>query len=334
MSRFQNDDYLRQIDELIKEMEKSRPSVPCTEQVEEIPAADTAAYQGRQLIIGLGGAGIAALLAVRKHLEQVFPPAELNRLARFLAVDSDLSSKQTSQTVPMPDGSTQVRTVDIPADYLYLNPQMARMHLYHAPAWLDSQVKEYVNMGFALDGNGASAIPQLGRYLLYTQPNALNIQCALQAQIEDLTCGNSLPLHISLLTGISGGTGAGCVVDLTYLIRDSISPSLRNRVLIHGYILMPSTGIAWDRLSIQRGNAIGQAALKEINRCMALPNSGSAYTFTYSDGYTVTSQAPVFDDLCQLEGRTKTTAYANPRKFALDTLAETLGGRIIRGNPI
>lgn len=289
----------------------------------------------RHLFIGLGGSGIAALMEVKGHFRSDPSFRESAERVCFLGIDSDHAGRIKVSYVKQPDGS--VKTVEADAlnakEFLWLShsnaTQLIRPFMNPCVAsWMDPQLIDRMRYVY-LDGNGAAGTPQIGRLLL--MGTVCDVRRRLELLVNEISADTLAPVHIHLFSGISGGTGAGCVVDLAYLIRDTIPEHMRSRFQLHGYILMPSTSTSTDFLVIRRGTAIGDAAMEQINRCMDLPGNGETYSCTYPDGRTVVSQQPLFDELYLQEGRSEDTVYANPREYALKCLVNKISKKVNQG---
>ncbi len=169
---------------------------------------------------------------------------------------------------------------------------------------------------------------------------ALNIAAVttkVRKRVAELTNNTHFPLQVFILTGIAGGTGSGAVIDLTYLIRNTVESMPGNldnpgcfvpaRSQYCGFILLPPTGVSTDPLYIDRGNRNGYAAMKEINYFMGIRERGDSYEMTYGNGQRVCSRKNIFDE-CWLVGDTGGIVFSDPREVAINDLAATLLNRV------
>lgn len=293
------------------------------------PDTHTTATNARYLFISSGGTGLDALAAVKDALKTHLTATELEKF-RFIAVDTDRESNRSSEIFATPDGKTTVREIPLldERDFFLLSPYEAKniisMPTAATPDWLEPNlVHQFRGQASCLVGHGVDSVPQLARLCLWTGENSSRLRQLLQQKIHELKVGAN-PLYIFYLSGLSGGTGAGTVIDLPYLIRASIPAPLHHQAQLCGFLLMPSTGFSQSADRICRGNAIGYAALKEADHFMGLSTRDETYTQQYADGYTVISRRNLFDSCYLLEGNSTYIFNNNSRKHALQLLAKTI----------
>ena len=298
-----------------------------------LPSARSLSGNTRHLIISFGGTGADALFGVKKIFETVLPRQQLNERVRFLAIDTDTKTQKKTKDVVKQDGSRQSVEVDslTNSQFFQLTGSLARNIVEHpnldrnVAQWINPQVVQMVRSKQEyLNGNGASGVRQIGRLTLYPAGTVSSLRSRIAALVGELTNDNKYQLRVFILTGISGGTGSGTVVDLSYLIRDSIPTHLAHRTRYCGFVLLPSTGESSDPVEIDHGNYNGYAALKEINHFMTLTQRHETYSFTYGDGKTVSSEEPIFNTCYLLDGYAGEMGFASPRKQAVKVLSESL----------
>ena len=297
-----------------------------------LPEKCSMASDTRYLIISTGGTGAAALLAVKKLFEAQLNEQDLKERIRFLAVDTDRSTQHVKKIVRNPDGTSVSIVEDALTDnqFFWLDNHIARQAVIPFPKpqaakWLNPQLAEQIRWDTCcLDGTGARGTRQLGRLAMYPGITNYRLSHCISALAAELTNGNTCSLRVWILSGIAGGTGSGTLVDLTYLVRDSMPAHLANRVQYGGFILLPPTGRAQNLIEIQRVNCTGYAALKEINHFMTLKQRGDTYSFTDDNGRTVVSRQNLFDACYLFDGRTNTVSSCHPNEAALRVLSESL----------
>ena len=304
-----------------------------------LPARRSLSGDTRYLIISYGGTGAAALFGVKKQFETVLPKAQLAERVRFLAIDTDKATKESSKKITNPDGTTSIVILDrLDADqFAQLSGSSARVCLNDASIaeWINPTVKQKIDDDKSLlVGTGASGIRQLGRVSLYPHDSKNLVAAKVHKLVKELTDDNKHPLRVFILSGISGGTGSGTVVDLTYLIRnvlenmpgqlDSPDEKAITRTKYCGFLLLPPTGTSDSPVEINHGNRNGYAALKEITHFMNIKTRKGEYDLIYSDGSVVTSTKNIFDVCYLLDGTSDGKAFGKPREQAIRVLAESV----------
>lgn len=298
-----------------------------------LPSPRSLSGTTRHLIISYGGTGVDGLFAVKKVFENSLPAKEVAERVRFLAIDTDEDTKKKTKSIIKEDGTPATIEVDSLSDaqFFQLSGSAARNIVEHPV--LDANVAQWINPQLIeaikadkqyLSGDGASGTRQIGRLTLYPANTVNKLAARIAALAGELTNDNTCELRVFIITGIAGGTGSGTVVDLTYLIRDSMPSHLKTRVRYGGFILLPPTGKSDNDEKISHGNSNGYAALKEINHFMTLKQRGDTYSFTYGNGRTVTSREQIFDTCYLLDGFVDNMGFTNRREKACKVLAEGL----------
>ena len=306
----------------------------------------------RYLIVSYGGTGAKALLGVKKHFEEIIPADQLEARIRFLAIDTDQDTQVTTVVRENADGVQVAEEEKLLEDkqFLQLRGTPAK-NLFNGSdlpmsvqQWIDPQVAMMLRAdvtrgenGTYLRGTGASGIRQLGRLSLYPSVTYSQIVTRITNLVGEITQGTAAPLRVIILSGISGGTGSGTVVDLTYLIRHAIAGmpgNVSNNAEYIGFIMLPTTGASTNPTEIAHGHRNGYAALKEINHYMNLKqrNCGIAgqtmqrekYSFTYGNGETVESEANIFSICYLMDGVAGGVAHSRPMEQVTKVIAEGL----------
>ena len=291
----------------------------------------------RYLIVSYGGTGAKALFGVKKKFETILSETDLMTRVRFLAIDTDEATQKNTVKETMPDGT--VKTVEVgrlePSEFFQL-PGNAARNLFNGneipqnvQTWINPELVRMIHADSELlSGDGASGIRQLGRLTLYPSNTVSQLTSRIKTLVGELTHDNTAPLRVFILSGIAGGTGSGTVVDLSYLIRDSISQmatfSKTNRADYCGFIMLPPTGSSSDPSHIHHGNRNGYAALKEINHFMTIQKRGEKYSFTYGDGRVVESYENIFKTCYLMDGVSDGVAHSKPMQRVVEVLSESL----------
>lgn len=246
------------------------------------------------LVIGLGGTGIDAALAVRKRLESTYHPKEASKV-EYLFIDTDEIPKwknvRESEQIIIQSTDTAMMLREFKMSGRkrddILPPEIS--------SWLDGLLSPFRVM------NGAAGIRQAGRLILFL--NVQRLYHMLEHKIEKIRVDHDLSkkrVRVYLFTGIGGGTGSGMFVDVSYLIRN-ICPSVN----LEGVIFMPDVSCLKKGLrtvhkqNIQRN---GFAALKELDYLMTLDRFSECFEQDYPGNIHVRfEKTPIFD-FCILVG--------------------------------
>lgn len=217
------------------------------------------------LIIGLGGTGIDALLHTKVILNKRFKLPDVPNKAtaipenvRLLGIDSDTTSK-TRKVAGMSLSENEFFSIS--------NNIVTLLSLPKKPSYITEWLDEK-NLKRLIDDNDAgcaTAIRQCGRLLLFNK--ALALFNKLRAIVSDLQVyGNKIQVFVT--TGISGGTGSGTFVDISYIIRQICSSMQESQFM--GILFTPDVNIskvgpgAYNTVLMKNGFA----AMKELEYLM------------------------------------------------------------------
>lgn len=269
----------------------------------------------RYLLVSLGGTGADVLEYAQKLLMRNLNLTKDNvdQYVRFLAVDTD---KTTADRFP-------------PSDFYMLPGEDAR----HLISNNDASIQEWINPNLVelikstpgfLNGDGASAIRQIGRLLLSPPDTVNTLKTAISRRVDSLTQGNMDQLKIFVIAGIAGGTGSGTVVDATYLIHDVMqTKAAASHYEVNGIILLPPTGKATGGVDVFSGNKNGYAALKEIDYFMHLVDRDGVYE--RSVGHErMTLRENIYNTCYLMDGQLTGMAVGNHHERAVATAARWL----------
>lgn len=302
-----------------------------------LPTVRSMSGNTRYLIVSFGGTGADALFSVKKAFEEQLNANDLKNRVRFLAIDTDKETQTKTKEITNLDGSKSViQVAALSGQQFYLLSGAAARQVYdkdpHVQEWINPKLVDMIRTDpTLLCGDGASGIRQLGRLTLYPAPTVTGLRARISALVGSLTNGNADPLKVFILSGIAGGTGSGTVIDLSYLIRNTIEGMAGTvggvnspRVTYGGFILLPPTGTSKNSHYVYRGNRNGYAALKEINNYMTLPERNETYSLTYGDGSTVVSKSKIFDVCYLMDGVRAGVAFDNARNVVTRVLSECI----------
>ena len=239
------------------------------------------------LIIGLGGLGGKTANRLKEKMLKSFS-IEKNHIA-FLAVDScaeDLESLENLCT------KEKLFAFDESVSELLKNENGA---LDFAKKWKNPDLFPQ------LTGNGCLGVRQNGRILLAVPAVYEKVRKKLKELLSGLWTGDftsGSKLNITFVTGISGGTGGGMLVDLAYIIQDILMNEVfmlsRSSFKMHAYLYMPdvvpSKGISDNWLKRN-----GYATLKEFDYFYNINKTGGEYKWPFFEGEEKNSKHRVFD---------------------------------------
>ena len=238
------------------------------------------------VLIGLGGTGIDALRTVKtqvhRHLQPDDPDAVHPEYAhiRFLGIDTAAGEDFSRWS----DGEF-ARDGLLPLDrteYFSIAIRDVKMKHKLAPEnrhdldWLRWEDISAPNLSMA----GAGGIRQVGRFLLMDKSE--EFAARLETEIRLAKQGlNSPEINIHIFSGLSGGTGSGCFLDVCYLVRDVLARCFpENTATVSGCFYLPDVNL--DRVppsDISARTYIprnGCAALRELDYCMGFPATAAA----------------------------------------------------------
>ena len=294
------------------------------------------------ILIGLGGTGVHCIRTIKTQvydrLKPDIPGAAVPTYShiRFLGVDSAEASRRGAlrqDPNKRPDNSASAEQIMPLSDsefFSIANNQLQRafqnkqaLHHRKELSWLEYETIRLPDLTDA----GAGGIRQVGRFMFMDR--AGNFIGKLEQEIEKAKIGLSNPrVNIHIFSGLSGGTGSGCFLDVCYLIR-SIADRL-GAVTIFGYFFLPDVNL-WP---VPRANSSvrdyicknGYASMQELDYCMNLQFNGGGFSQMYQANRPPIpwTAAPV--DMCHLICATDqdNNSIAQAYDYAMNVTAEYL----------
>ncbi|TBL80979.1 tubulin-like doman-containing protein [Paenibacillus thalictri] len=283
------------------------------------------------LVIGLGGTGIDALLRVKYHINRRFKlpedPVSKKKQEKpnnieYLAFETNEGDRNKKHNGIGLDTLTEFM--------LLSNAEIGSV--LHNRSLLEPYIKEWLSPELLVtDGmKGASGVRQAGRLLLFTKIN--QVVQTIERKIRVLTEGTSKKLIVFLLTGISGGTGSGCFLDIAYIIRGLLERQHSNaggdKVDILGYLFTPDVNLANKSLTEHTREYIkknGYAALKELDYWMNADERGERFRQQYGPNLKVNLRMAPFDyahlvSATNLDGKLLENSY----EYCMNVTAENI----------
>ena len=306
-----------------------------------ILSRDQQADQGKNtatVLIGLGGTGIDALRTVKTQVYRRLKPDDPEAAApeyahiRFLGLDADPSHTGIRNACEWDDPPPEAGLLPLDRSEFFsiAHPNVKtalsnEMLLATRPelSWLRWREIDAPNLSMA----GTGGIRQVGRFLMMEHSAALaaRLEQELQLARQDL---RSPGIHVHILTGLCGGTGSGCFLDVCYLVR-AILRERAPSAIISGYFYLPDVDLsrapASDTFRRRHLSRNGCAALRELDYCMGFPGNGGGFTQEYQGGRRVDWKEPPVD-LCFLQGVTDPpgNVVSNACDYAFRVTAEYL----------
>lgn len=246
------------------------------------------------IVIGLGGTGQEVLTFLKKELLEIgggqMPP-EVKLLAFDTASRIPPKGGQAKDTVfrlgnvALDEGTEYIC---IGAD-LYPLAEEIRQGRHPHLQWFPAKAYHEKNLSRAAYNTvqGAGAVRQMGRLSLFNavptvlahlRQAILNLQDKVTGQIgsQDLRL-----LEILVVGSFAGGTGAGTLIDMAWLVRLQADALVRQRYVLRGFFVLPSafgTGAAGEgRDKMARAFAVW----RELDRAM-ISKTGSGGIIVYN----------------------------------------------------
>lgn len=279
------------------------------------------------IYIGIGGTGIDAIRKIKTEVYAKIEPDNVDEAdprykhIRFLGIDSDEHSigfREYAREV-----HCNIKSLNETEFFSIANPHILPILLKTRSefSWF-----RWEDIHLHPCSSGARAIRQVGRLLLMDR--SAQFVNRFQDIVNEATDDMSFPtINVHIFSGLSGGTGSGCFLDVCYLVR-SVVEQIDN-IKILGYFFLPDVNLS--RFPMADTNAHryldmnGYAAIQELDYCMQLQHNGGRFIQDYPGGMRVEwNQPPV--DMCHLIGAANTswTLLANAYQHAIDITATNI----------
>ncbi|MEG3313383.1 tubulin-like doman-containing protein [Streptococcus parasuis] len=232
------------------------------------------------LIIGVGGTGVKALVKT-KHLYKT--RYKESKHLYFYGIDTDESAKAINEKSLLQETHLEDE------EFFHLHSNLLA-EMKRPTKWTE-EIKSFMPDQVTFDPakQGAGAHRLAGRFLLFNHIDALASK--LHKIIKQIRLGADVPekndqINIMILTGIGGGTGSGCSLDIAYLLRSVLFRDFQlsdNKYSMNGYIILPDVN-ALDSDNYYLGKN-GYAYLKELDYLNSLRKNGELFEQIYSGTY-------------------------------------------------
>ena len=300
--------------------------VSATQQAEQ--AKNTAT-----VLIGLGGTGIDCLRTIKtqvhSRLKADDPDAVVPKYEhiRFVGVDTAEKSKGDQEEDQENVKAGSLMALDDTESFSISNPHVKRafsnpkgLEMRDELSWLRWEDIAAPDLGKA----GAGGIRQIGRYMMMDKSKAF--MSRVEQEINAAKAGLIDPtVYVHIFSGLSGGTGAGCFLDVCYMVRH-IANKL-GAVTIFGYFFLPDVNLSVIPFSDTKTRAYvpknGYASMQELDYCMQLQYNGGSFVQKYQDHTEVVWKEPPVD-MCHLVCATDASnnVIENAYEYAMNVTAE------------
>lgn len=294
------------------------------------------------LAIGIGGTGLSALRTLKKTVYERVKQDNFEKRdtespkydkIKFLLIDSDETKAHSSLTsADFPEEEFQyVGVSNIIAELELIRKDTKKTYLN----WLNR------NITIEEAREGAGGVRQVGKYLLSKQASQLKskIQTLIRDAIIGMDANNSINIYI--MTGIGGGTGSGCFIDVCYLVRQALEDlGRKGSASVLGFFFLPDVNLADENFpkspvyqNLIKSN--GYAALKELDYLMGIPENGDVYEQQYSETFRIRQETtPV--DLCHLISSTDINGkiIENGYDYAMNVVSEYILNYVVDANAV
>ncbi len=197
----------------------------------------------RTLYVGIGGTGVDTLLKVKENFIDIY--GEVPPMIGFLAIDTDKATNGKSlksslgETIRLEQSETLVCSVKGALSIYNINSTK-----------FDWVPRKNVNALSGISGGGAGQVRSNGRFIALF--NQKKIENAIGAAITNITKlipieskfavdknedGVERPVYINVVASIAGGTGSGMLIDVLYIIRESLKNT--NEIRLFPWIVLP-----------------------------------------------------------------------------------------------
>lgn len=257
------------------------------------------------LIIGLGGLGCRTVNEIKhKYLVSIKDGKESgkDKHVYFLAVDTD--QQNTLSTLEKASATGWLE-----ADELHSVIKNGGNQIFHflthakgtfpEQSWIDYQL----NRGTIIDDQGAQTTRQVGRIGLSIDDNYDALYQAIQKKLIAMQSASQKAIEsgfnpaasviVILIAGISGGTGSGTIMDVSYMIHKAAAetggkPLQLDAILYTPDVQMQNPAIQ-NKKSLKRNFA---AAMKEIDTFFKANDNNTEYRFQRSSNPTGEESTP------------------------------------------
>lgn len=275
------------------------------------------------LFIGIGGTGIDCLREVKKAVYNRIKPDNPEsttpeyRHVQFLGIDTDRRCLQYGGTLYDLDEDTEFVDISVPNLAAFV----------HSSAFNENKSLQWFNENLNIFDmcSGAGAYRQVGRLAAFMNIDKIIDIITQKIEIAYRSSAES-KMNIHIFTGMGGGTGSGCFLDVCYLIQYIINHlALFGVASVKGYLFLPDVNLSRVKISqmekIIETNAY--AFMKELDYCMNFENNGGEWEQDYGNNIRVVSKTSPVDAAYLIDGKTEDgSVFQDQYSYAMNTVAD------------
>lgn len=288
------------------------------------------------VLIGLGGTGVHCIRTIKTQVYNRLKPDDPEAVSptyshiRFIGVDTTRNSGSGALEEDSAETATRANSILSLSDteLFYIGKDdLAQLRQGHIESRKEFSWLSYEDIGrLRVSSAGAGGIRQVGRLML--MDCSKDFMDKVLSTINDAKRGLQEPtVNIHIFSGLSGGTGSGCFLDVCYMVRNIIETQGINNCKLFGYFFLPDVNLSNVPMAQSRVREYipknGYAAMQELDYCMNIEKNGGRFEQVYQGHKTVRwSVAPV--DMCHLISSTDSVGNVIPDayNYAMNATAE------------
>ncbi len=257
------------------------------------------------IVIGLGGTGKEVLLRLRRQFVEKYGNLSDFPILSYLYIDTDNAPSEESGIAR--DRDFLINDIDFQPSEKVFNPVNPSDYIYrinelpHIKSWLNT-TGEIANLGTM--NTGAGQIRPAARLAFYhnfdeicsklISAKALITDSRSINKVKDkhkIKSVNTEKINVYIISSVSGGTGAGMLIDFGFLVRSLF----RNQAISSCYIILPKIYQGYGK---ERIFANAYASLKELEYY----NFRNKFPVMWKKNEPQLFQPGVFDDVYLIDG--------------------------------
>ncbi|MDR3541553.1 MAG: tubulin-like doman-containing protein [Desulfosporosinus sp.] len=247
------------------------------------------------LVIGMGGTGVTALSKVKNAVYRRFnlPRDSVTGYYKDKPENIEYLGLDTDEHIVYDDDKYSGRSIELNPSTEFLRiytPAVPRMLTNRAG--LPHTITDWLSPNLSPNDfdQGANGIRQMGRLALFLR--ITDVVNMIERKLNSVLQGKKGNLYVFILSGVSGGTGGGMIIDIPYIVR-CVAQQLGalDRLKTIGYLFLPDVNMKENKADFVQSN--GFAALKELDYWMT--DHGQPYVQEYTKNYSHSSVATPYD---------------------------------------
>ncbi|SPF42920.1 conserved hypothetical protein [Candidatus Desulfosporosinus infrequens] len=247
------------------------------------------------LVIGLGGTGITALSKVKNAVFRRFNLPRDSATGHYKDKPENIEylGLDTDEHIVYDDDKYSGRSIELNPSTEFLriySPAVPRMLANRAG--LPLTITDWLSPNLSPNDfdQGANGIRQMGRLALFLR--ITDVVNMIERKLNSVLQGKKGNLYVFILSGVSGGTGGGTLIDIPYIVR-CVAQQLGalDRLKTIGYLFLPDVNMKENKADFVQSN--GFATLKELDYWMT--DHGQPFVQEYTKNYTHSSVATPYD---------------------------------------